>query len=103
MRNKLFFILMVFLAFSCGKDDEKPELEPGQKEATGTVWISGGLFNCHSQIRTDEGKTLIPMINGRNSYPYKSGLKVYVMYEELEINPGCSGIACTIIKTELIE
>ena len=95
---------MLICVFACNKEDENPELEPGQKEAIGTVWRSGGLFYCHAQIRTEKGDTLIPMENGRNAFHYSGGQRVHVIYLELkDFDPGCNGVACKIIKTELIE
>lgn len=99
MKNTLAFIAILFL-LSCS--EEKEELLPGQKEANGTVWVSGGLFYCAEQIRTNKGDTLIPMMNGRNQFHYQMGQKVYVVYEELnDVEPGCNNaIACKIIKVE---
>ena len=104
MRIKSIVILLLVLSFACNKSQEEQILAPEQKEATGTVWQSGGLYYCHSQIRTTQGDTLIPMVNGNNFSPYSMGQKVYVIYEELkDVDPGCNGIACEIIKSELIE
>jgi hypothetical protein len=104
MKNNIYVLLLFITFIACDKDNEST-LPPGQSETTGTVWVSGGLFYCHSQIRTSEGDTLIPMINGKNIYPYSMGQKVKVVYEKLEnIATGCNNsIACNIITTELIE
>lgn len=96
-------MMFALATFSCSEDKEA--LPAVQKEAKGTVWRSGGLLYCHSQIWTERGDTLIPMKDGKNHFHYQGGQKVYVIYEELKgVETGCNnGIACKIIKTELIE
>jgi hypothetical protein len=81
--NKYFVILFltVFL-FSCRKEKED-EISPAIKEATGTVWLSGGLYFCATQVRLDSGDTLIP-VNTEKILAFEVDDRVLIEYEELE-------------------
>jgi hypothetical protein len=90
--NLLAFICM--LLFSCSKNGG----EAPTKEETGTVWLSGGLANCASQIHLDNGDTLI--VNVWDVYPsFRSGERVTVTYKEKGISKNCPpGIDCEVLE-----
>lgn len=100
--NLVLLILLLFVAFACS--DEKDELPEGEKEAIGTVWLSGGLAFCAEQIRLDEGDTLITT-DWETIYQFKGGDRVSVIYRELDNRAsGCNiGVDCEIIDIEKIE
>lgn len=91
-KNLLAFIFI--LLFSCGKNGVDAPI----KEEAGTVWLSGGLAYCASQIHLDNGDTLIVQVS--DVYPsFRSGNRVTVMYKEKGINKNCSpGIDCEVLS-----
>jgi hypothetical protein len=56
--NKIVWTIILIFMFSCGKDTGTNE--PQILEGTGTVWLSGGLMYCATQVRMENGDTLIP-------------------------------------------
>lgn len=96
----LFVILTI--TFSClnKTDENNSEIKHG----TGTLWLSGGLYFCATQIRMESGDTIIP-INIEQVLVYKSGQRLKISYKELENKEsGCSiGKDCYIEKVVAIE
>ncbi|MBT3384005.1 MAG: hypothetical protein HN778_13465 [Prolixibacteraceae bacterium] len=101
MKNKLFWIAVLLILFSCSKETDEKKFEI--KKGTGTVWLSGGLAFCATQIRMDSGDTLIP-VNEQILF-YQGGQQVRISFSELEIREsGCSiGKDCEIIEITVIE
>ena len=88
MKNKFLYIFALLLIISCSKDTGDKNL--GIKVGTGTVWLSGGLYFCATQIRMDGGDTLIPITEQQMIF-YKGGQRVNILYKELETREtGCS-------------
>ena len=103
MKTKIILItFFFFVVFACS--DEKDDLPEGEKEAVGTVWLSGGLAFCAEQIRLDEGDTLITT-DWETIYQFKAGDRVSVIYREINNRvSGCNiGVDCEIIDIEKIE
>jgi hypothetical protein len=93
MTRIILLSLILFLAFSCNKDDS----HVSTKQENGNVWLSGGLAYCAEQIHLDIGDTLIVRIEDVISF--KSGDRVIVKYKEIGINEFCSpAIDCEIIE-----
>jgi hypothetical protein len=95
-------VILVFL-FSCGKETE--EVEPMVLEGIGTVWHSGGLMYCATQVRMENGDTLIPHQFNTELMKFKTGNRVQLKYTELTIRElGCKiGKDCKIIEVKTIE
>ena len=93
---------MIFL-ISCGKETEDVELQV--LEGTGTIWLSGGLMYCATQVRMENGDTLIPNQFNTELMKLKTGNRVQLKYQELEIREsGCTiGKDCKIIEVKVIE
>jgi len=92
MIRKLLFGLLVLSVLSCNKEDSGDSVKQGY----GTVWHSGGLAYCASQIHLDNGDKLI--VNFAETIAFRSGDRVAVMYRETGINEHCPpGIDCEII------
>jgi len=93
---------MIFL-ISCGKETEDVELQV--LEGTGTIWLSGGLMYCATQVRMENGDTLIPNQFNTEIMKLKTGNRVQLKYQELEIREsGCTiGKDCKIIEVKVIE
>ncbi len=93
MIRSLIFGLLLLSALSCNKEDSGDSV----KQGTGTVWHSGGLAFCASQIHLDNGDKLI--VNFAETIAFKSGERVAVIYRETGINEHCPpGIDCEIIE-----
>lgn len=94
------FILAVLI--SCSNESE--ENDANLKHGNGTLWLSGGLMYCRTQIRMENGDTLIP-INEFQVLKYNSGQKLKISYELLETKEtGCSiGKDCIIENVVLAE
>ena len=100
----IIFSILFIISFSCSKEtDEKDNI----KEGRGTVWLSGGLYYCATQIRMTKGDTLIPIdfINEMKLMHFKMDDKVQVKYRELDSNEsGCLiGKDCEIIEIKLLD
>jgi len=93
---------MIFL-ISCGKETEDVELQV--LEGTGTIWLSGGLMYCATQVRMENGDTLIPNQFNTELMKLKTGNRVQLKYKELTIREsGCTiGKDCKIIEVKVIE
>jgi hypothetical protein len=82
----------MILALSCNDNNGDETI----KQATGDVWLSGGLYHCAEQIHLEKGETLIVGIE--DIIDFRSGDKVKVYYKEIGINEFCSPhIDCEII------
>lgn len=101
--NKITWIVVLILMISCGKVTE--EDEPRIMEGTGTVWLSGGLMNCATQFRMENGDTIIPNQYTSELVKLKSGNRIRLKYQELTIREsGCTiGKDCKIIELEVID
>jgi hypothetical protein len=101
--NKIVFTIIIILLFSCGKDAETNETQI--LEGTGTVWLSGGLMYCATQVRMENGDTLIPNQFNTEIMKLKTGNRVQLKYQELAIREsGCTiGKDCKIIEMKVIE
>ena len=94
MMKKVLFGLTLLVLLSCSKDDGDALI----KQASGEVWLSGGLAYCAEQIRLDNGVTLI-VNNIEDIISFKSGDRVTVKYKEIGVNEFCSpSINCEIIE-----
>lgn len=82
--KKVLFGFMLLLLWSCSKDNNDALI----KQATGEVWLSGGLAYCAEQIRLDNGVTLI-VNNKEVIYSFKSGDRVSVEYKEIGESEYC--------------
>jgi hypothetical protein len=100
--NKTVWIIVLIFLFSCGKDIEIDE--PQILKGTGTVWLSGGLMYCATQVRMENGDTLIPNQFNTEIMKLKTGNRVQLKYQELEIREsGCSiGKDCKILEVKAI-
>jgi len=93
MKKVLFLSLILFLAFSCKKDEGDSSI----KKESGIIWLSGGLAHCAEQIHLDNGDRLI--VNIEDVISYTSGDRVIVKYKEKGINQYCSpGIDCDVLE-----
>lgn len=101
--NKLVWIIVLIFLFSCGKETETYETQI--LEGTGTLWFSGGLMNCATQIRMENGDTLIPNQFNTEIMKLKTGNRVQLKYQELAIREsGCTiGKDCRIIEVKEID
>jgi hypothetical protein len=95
------FILLFLI--SCGKETENEESQI--LEGTGTVWLSGGLMYCATQIRMENGDTLIPSQFNTEIMKLKTGNRIQLKYQELAIREsGCLiGKDCKIFEVKVIE
>lgn len=97
MIKKALLGLIVLFSLSCNKDDNGDAI----KQATGNIWLSGGLFYCAEQIHLTNGDTLIVPI--AKIISFKSGDKVTLKYKEIGINEFCSpSINCEIIEIKKV-
>lgn len=101
--NKIVWTFILIFLFSCGKETE--DYEPPILEETGTLWLSGGLMNCATQIRMENGDTLIPNQFNNEIMKLKTGNRVQLKYQELVIREsGCTiGKDCKIIEVKVID
>jgi hypothetical protein len=101
--SKIISFLLLIILFSCSNEKEI-DTEDEVKNGIGTVWLSGGLYFCATQIRMEKGDTLIPVGEPEIMF-YKSGMRINVTYTELHTKElGCSiGKDCKIIDYEVIE
>lgn len=101
--NKLVWLVILIFLFSCAKETE--DIEPQFLEGTGTLWLSGGLMNCATQIRMENGDTLIPNQFNTDIMKLKTGNRVQLKYQELTIREsGCTiGKDCKIIDVRVID
>jgi hypothetical protein len=97
-----YLVVIHALSFSCSNETE--ENNAIIKHGNGTLWLSGGLMFCATQIRMENGDTLIP-INELQVLKYNSGQKLEISYELLETKEtGCSiGKDCKIETVVLVE
>lgn len=95
-------VILIFL-FSCGNETEDDE--PLVLEGTGTVWLSGGLMYCATQVRMENGDTLIPNQFNTELMKLKTGNRIQLKYQELAIREsGCKiGKDCKIIEVKVID
>ena len=96
--------LVVILAVSISCSNDTEENNANLKHGSGTLWLSGGLYYCATQIRMENGDTLIP-INELQVLKYNSGQKLKISYELLDNKEtGCSiGKDCKIETVFLVE
>jgi len=101
--NKIVWIIVMIFLISCGKETEDVELQV--LEGTGTIWLSGGLMYCATQVRMENGDTLIPSQFNTELMKLKTGNRVQLKYKELTIREsGCTiGKDCKIIEVKVIE
>jgi len=101
--NKIVWIIVMIFLISCGKETEDVELQV--LEGTGTIWLSGGLMYCATQVRMENGDTLIPNQFNTELMKLKTGNRVQLKYKELTIREsGCTiGKDCKIIEVKVIE
>jgi hypothetical protein len=102
MRNKILFIILGLLLFSCSEETTNDNQD--WQTGIGEVWLSGGLFFCAEQIHMQNGDTLIP-VNIEKIMVFQSGQKINVKYKELEIcETNCTiGKDCEILEIQIIE
>jgi hypothetical protein len=100
--NRIVWMVILIFLFSCGKETEDDE--PLVLEGTGTVWLSGGLMYCATQVRMENGDTLIPNQFNTEIMKLKTGNRVLLKYQELAIREsGCTiGKDCKIIEVKVI-
>ena len=103
MPNKIIGAIILLFLISCGKETENEEHEI--LEGTGTIWFSGGLMYCATQVRMENGDTLIPNQFSAELMKFKTGNRVKLKYQELNIREsGCTiGKDCKIIEVNVIE
>jgi len=101
--NKIVWVVILIFLFSCGKETEDDE--PLVLVGTGTVWLSGGLIYCATQVRMENGDTLIPNQFNTEIMKLKTGNRIQLKYQELAIREsGCTiGKDCKIIEVKVIE
>jgi hypothetical protein len=101
--NKIIWTIVFIFLFSCGKETETDETQI--LEGTGTVWLSGGLMFCATQVRMENGDTLIPNQFNNEIMKLKTGNRVQLKYQELAIREsGCTiGKDCKIIEVKVID
>jgi hypothetical protein len=101
--NKIVWTIVLIFLFSCGKDAETKETQI--LEGTGTVWLSGGLMYCATQVRMENGDTLIPNQFNPEIMKLKTGNRIQLKYQELAIREsGCKiGKDCKIIEVKVID
>ena len=101
--NKIVWIIVMIFLISCGKETEDVELQV--LEGTGTIWLSGGLMYCATQVSMENGDTLIPNQFNTELMKLKTGNRVQLKYKELTIREsGCTiGKDCKIIEVKVIE
>jgi len=89
--------------YSCGEDTKTDETQIF--EGTGIVWHSGGLMYCATQIRMENGDTLIPNQLIDEIMRLKTGNRVRLKYHELAIREsGCTiGKDCKIIEVKVAD
>lgn len=99
-----FIYLTIILVVTSSCSNEPDENNSETKQGTGTLWLSGGLYFCATQIRMESGDTLIP-VNEEMVLMYNSGQKLNLSYKVLENKEsGCSiGKDCKIDKVTIIE
>ena len=101
--NRIIGIIILLFLISCGKETENEESQI--LEGTGTVWFSGGLMYCATQVRMENGDTLIPNQFNTEIMKLKIGNRVQLKYQELTIREsGCTiGKDCKIIEVNVID
>jgi len=101
--NRIIGIIILLFLISCGKETENEESQI--LEGTGTVWLSGGLMYCATQVRMENGDTLIPNQFNTEIMKLKTGNRVQLKYQELAIREsGCTiGKDCKIIEVNVID
>jgi len=101
--NKIIWFVILIFSFSCSNETENDE--PQIMEGTGTVWLSGGLMYCATQVRMENGDTLIPNQFSAEVMKLKSGNRIRLKYLELSIREsGCTiGKDCKIIDVRVID
>jgi hypothetical protein len=101
--NRIVWMVILIFLFSCGKETEDDE--PLVLEGTGTVWLSGGLMYCATQVRMENGDTLIPNQFNTEIMKLKTGNRIKLKYQELAIREsGCTiGKDCKIIEVKVID
>lgn len=101
--NKIVWLVTLIFLFACGTETENDEMQI--LEGTGTLWLSGGLMNCATQIRMENGDTLIPNQFNSDIMKLKSGNRIQLSYQELTIREsGCTiGKECKIIEVKVID
>ena len=100
---RIFAIAILIFLISCGKETENEESQI--LEGTGTVWLSGGLMYCATQVRMENGDTLIPNQFTTELMKLKTGTRIKLKYKELTIREsGCTiGKDCKIIEVNVID
>lgn len=101
--NKIVWTIVFIFLFSCGKGIETNETQI--LEGTGTVWLSSGLMYCATQVRMENGDTLIPNQFNTEIMKLKTGNRIQLKYQELALREsGCTiGKDCKIIEVKVIE
>jgi len=101
--NRIIGIIILLFLISCGKETENEESQI--LEGTGTVWLSGGLMYCATQVRMENGDTLIPNQFNTEIMKLKTGNRVQLKYQELAIREsGCTiGKDCKLIEVNVID
>jgi len=93
MKKNIFIGLAFIIALSCSNEDEAN----GVKQEYGSMWLSGGLATCATQIHLDNGVALIVEFNEIGDL--KSGDRVKVKYKAKGIKESCPpGIECEVIE-----
>lgn len=89
--------------YSCGEDTKTDDTQI--YEGTGIVWRSGGLMYCATQIRMENGDTLIPNQLIDEIMRLKTGNRIRLKYHELAIREsGCTiGKDCKIIEVKVAD
>jgi hypothetical protein len=101
--NKIVWIFILIFLFSCGKEAEDDE--PLVLDGTGTIWLSGGLMYCPTQVRMENGDTLIPNQFNTELMKLKTGTRIRLKYQLLTVSDsGCTiGKDCKIYEVNVIE
>lgn len=90
------------MLFSCSEETTTDNQD--WKTGIVEVWLSGGLFFCAEQIHMQNGDNAIP-INIEKRMVFRSGQKINVKYQELEIREtNCTiGKDFEILEIQIIE
>ena len=95
--NKLIVLVLFVLIYGCEK-----EIVNSFREASGTVFISGGIMDCHTWIELDNGGILFPQ--NWTDFHLVAGDRVTFKYEITTKSSSCNGNDCmlkevTVLKT----
>ena len=93
--NKFWLILAIVLFVGC----EDTTIDKHLTEV-GTVFVSGGIMNCHTWIELDNGEKLLPQ--NWTDYQLVSGDRVSIQYEIIDKTTSCEGTDCLLFDVDLL-